>query len=184
MKAAVIYSLTAFIISILAGWILHKIGFQKYIRPVEVKGGKTAVIVPGFTAKIRYAFLSALKDYLKMLPYLFAGVAIGAVIYGLVPEDFLQKAAGKDNPFAVPVAAVIGIPLYIRASSALAIVAPLVQKGISVGTAIAFVVGGAGMAIPEMTLLAGLFRKRVVAVIVFIVFITATASGFIFNIIQ
>jgi uncharacterized membrane protein YraQ (UPF0718 family) len=119
-----------------------------------------------------------------MFPYLAIGVLIGAAIYGFAPKGFLMRVAGPENPFAVPVAALIGVPLYIRASTAFAIVTPLLDQGLGVGTAIALVVGGGGMAIPEISLLAGLFSKRVVAALVCAVFFTATVSGNVFNLIS
>ena len=118
-----------------------------------------------------------------MLLYLLIGVGIGAAIYGYLPQDFVLQVAGPDNLFAVPIAAVIGIPLYIRAETAIPIGVALMGKGMSVGAVIALIIGGAGMAIPEMSMLAGIFKKKLVAAIVIVVFLTAVAGGYIFNMI-
>lgn len=98
-----------------------------------------------------------------------------------MPQEFVISLAGPDNPFAIPVAAVIGIPLYIRAETAIPIGLALADKGMSMGAVIALIIGGAGMAIPEMSMLAGIFRKRLVASIVVVIFATAVAGGFAFN---
>ncbi len=98
-----------------------------------------------------------------------------------MPQDFVIKLAGPDNPFAIPVAAIIGIPLYIRAETAIPIGVALMGKGMSIGAVIALVIGGAGMAIPEMSMLAGIFKPKLVAAIVVTVFLTAVISGYVFN---
>lgn len=111
------------------------------------------------------------------------GVGIGAVIYGYMPQDFVLKFAGPDNPFAIPIAAVVGIPLYIRAETAIPIGVALMQKGMSVGAVIALIIGGAGMAIFEMSMLASIFKRKLVAAIVAVIFLTAVIGGFVFNLI-
>jgi len=182
LKAAIVYFTIAFVAAVIFGSILNALGFEKQIKNVRVKGGvKVIVVGKTFIDKCRTSASAAWKDYRKILPYILIGVGVGALIYGAVPSEFLTKVAGEDNPAAVPIAALLGVPLYIRASAALAIVAPLIEKGVSVGTAIALVVGGAGMAIPEMTMLAGLFRPKLVVVLVAVVFLTAVASGLLFN---
>ena len=111
--------------------------------------------------------------------YLLIGVALGAAIYGYMPEDFVLKIAGADNPF---VAAILGVPLYIRAETAIPIGIALMGKGMSIGAVIALIIGGAGMAIPEMSMLASIFKKKLVAMIVVTIFLTAVAGGYLFNI--
>jgi uncharacterized membrane protein YraQ (UPF0718 family) len=116
-----------------------------------------------------------------VLIYLVVGTAIGAVIYGYVPQDWILSIAGKGNILAVPVAALIGIPLYIRAESAIPIGLALAQKGMSLGAVLALIIGGAGMAIPEMSMLLSIFKARIVAVIVALVFLTAVIGGYAFD---
>jgi uncharacterized membrane protein YraQ (UPF0718 family) len=125
--------------------------------------------------------ISAWGDFRSVLIYLLVGVATGAGIYGYIPQDFVTNIAGPDNPFAVPVAAIIGVPLYIRAETAIPIGLALSQKGMSMGAVIALIIGGAGMAIPEMALLASIFRKRLVAAIVVVIWTTAVVGGYVFN---
>lgn len=99
-----------------------------------------------------------------------------------MPSDWVLKIAGPENPFAIPVAAIIGVPLYIRAETAIPIGVALMGKGMSIGAVIALVIGGAGMAIPEMSMLASIFKKKLVAMIVAVIFLTAVISGYLFNI--
>lgn len=184
LKASILYFAVTFVAAIIFGGILGKVGGEKYVRSVRLKnGGKgdEKEIPPTFGGKLKVSFLSAWSDFCGVLIYLLIGVGIGATIYGYLPQEFVATLAGPENPFAIPVAAVIGIPLYIRAETAIPIGLALSQKGMSMGAVIALIIGGAGMAIPEMSMLASIFRKRLVAAIVVIIFSTAVIGGYVFN---
>jgi len=129
-------------------------------------------------------FNEAVKQFRTFLPYIIVGVAIGSLVHGFMPADLVAQLAGKDNPLAVPVAAVIGIPLYIRASTMLPIAASLVAKGMSFGAVIALIVGGAGASLPEVTMLKGLFRVPLLAAFLAAVFFMAITAGFVMNIVM
>lgn len=190
IKAMVAYFVIAFLCSILFGFLLEKIGAQKYVKNVRLKpasccAGSHEVVdkhsLP-FPSKLKVAFAGAWDSLRPIMGYLLVGVALGAGIYGYRPQDFVMKIAGPDNPFAIPVAAVLGIPLYIRAETAIPIGLALMGKGMSIGAVISLIIGGAGMAIPEMTMLASIFKKQLVAMIVLVIFLTAVVSGYLFNI--
>lgn len=190
IKAMVAYFVIAFLCSILFGFLLEKIGAQKYVKNVRLKpasccAGSHEVVdkhsLP-FPSKLKVAFAGAWDSLRPIMGYLLVGVALGAGIYGYVPQDFVMKIAGPDNPFAIPVAAVLGILLYIRAETAIPIGLALMGKGMSIGAVISLIIGGAGMAIPEMTMLASIFKKQLVAMIVLVIFLTAVVSGYLFNI--
>ncbi|MFC1876029.1 permease [Thermodesulfobacteriota bacterium] len=183
IKAGVIYAAVTFIAAVAFGSMLEKLGFSKQVKNVMVRGGsEESIDLHTFPDKLKNALKSAFNDFKSIFLYLLVGVAIGAVIKGFIPEDLISKVAGPQNPLAVPVAAVIGIPLYIRATTAIPIGLALVQKGMGVGAVIALIIGGAGMAIPEMSLLASIFRPRLVVALVTIIFITAVTAGLIFSI--
>ena len=110
------------------------------------------------------------------------GVVLETGLYGYMPQDFVMKVAGSDNPFAVPAAAVLDIPLYIRAETVIPIGVALMGKEMSLGAVIALVIGDAGMAIPEISMLASIFKKKLVAMIVAVIFLTAVVSGYLFNV--
>lgn len=131
--------------------------------------------------KLRGAGVQAMALFRQVLPYLVLGTAIGAVIYGFIPSEWIAKVAGRGNPLAVPVAAVIGIPMYIRAETIIPIGLTLIKKGMALGTVAALIIGGAGASIPEVTLLASIFRPRPVVVFVITIFVIAVATGFTFN---
>lgn len=189
IKAMAAYFVIAFSCSVLFGGLLERLGAQRYVKNVRLKpatccaGGEVVDkrSLP-FRGKVKAAFAGAWGSLRPIMGYLLIGVALGAGIYGYMPQDFVMKIAGPDNPFAIPVAAVLGIPLYIRAETAIPIGLALMGKGMSIGAVIALIIGGAGMAIPEMTMLASIFKNRLVAMIVLVIFLTAVVSGYLFNI--
>ena len=191
IKAMVAYFVIAFLCSVLFGFIMEKMGMQKYVKNVRLKT-TTCCSANGheninkrslpFKMKIKLAFSSAWESLRPIMGYLLIGVALGAGIYGYMPQDFVMKIAGPNNPFAIPIAAVLGIPLYIRAETAIPIGLALMSKGMSIGAVISLIIGGAGMAIPEMPMLASIFKKKLVAMIVLVIFLTAVVSGYLFNV--
>ncbi len=186
LKSAIVYFLVTFIGAIVFGIVLEKIGGAKLIKNVRIKSGghEDDVDLPSaFLIRLKMAFIKAWGDYRGVLVFLLIGVGVGAFIYGYLPQDFVLRYAGPDNPFAIPIAAAIGVPLYIRAETAIPIGVALMEKGMSVGAVIALIIGGAGMAIPEMSMLASIFKNKLVAAIVGAVFFTAVIGGYIFNMI-
>lgn len=182
-KACVIYGGVTFTAAMFSGALLQVLGFEKYVKKVRVTGGAGArELMPTFRGKLRQAFIGAWTDFRGVLVYLVIGVAIGAAIYGYLPGDFIIRIAGPDNPFAIPVAAIVGIPLYVRAETVIPIALALTKKGMGIGAVIALVIGGAGMSIPEMSMLAAIFKVRLVAVFIAIVFISAVLAGFVFSV--
>lgn len=191
IKAMLIYVAIAFLCAVFFGRGLQKVDAQKYVKNVRLKkqsccsAGKKPIEVKKLPwgQKIAIALRAGWDTLRPIFWYLIIGVALGAVIYGYMPSDWVLKIAGPDNPFAVPVAAIIGVPLYIRAETAIPIGVALMGKGMSIGAVIALVIGGAGMAIPEMSMLASIFKKKLVAMIVVVIFLTAVISGYLFNIV-
>ncbi|WP_400263964.1 permease [Staphylococcus nepalensis] len=180
-KVAVVYFVVLAIFSILTGLVFSKMNLAESYKGVNVKGD-------GFFAnKTGSRFKQALNDawafLYPMLPYLFIGVFIGAFIYGFVPETFITKYAGGDGIISVFIASVIGIPMYIRPETMLPIAEALVSKGMSLGTVVALIIGGAGASIPEVVLLSKLFKKKFVISFVIAILVVAIATGLIVNII-
>jgi uncharacterized membrane protein YraQ (UPF0718 family) len=175
--------------AVLTGLVLERFGFAGSVKSVSVVGGNigglASVPAPGAGfweiqgPRIRRAFGFAWSLFKHIFIYLMIGAAIGAVIYGFVPQDLIIRIAGPDNPLAIPIAAVIGIPMYIRAETIIPISAVLMGKGMGVGAVVALIIGGAGMSIPEISLLAAIFKKKLVAVFVTTILIVAVLAGFL-----
>ncbi|WP_433912035.1 permease (plasmid) [Staphylococcus sp. LKG4-2] len=180
-KVAVVYFVVLAIFSILTGLVFSKMNLAESYKGVNVKGD-------GFFAnKTGSRFKQALNDawafLYPMLPYLFIGVFIGAFIYGFIPEEFITKYASGDGFISVFIASVIGIPMYIRPETMLPIAEALVSKGMSLGTVVALIIGGAGASIPEVVLLSKLFKKKFVVSFVIAILVVAIATGLIVNMI-
>lgn len=121
------------------------------------------------------------SQFKKVLPYLLIGVAIGAFTYGFMPADFIAKYAGADNPLAIPLAAVIGVPLYIRAEAVIPLSAALLAKGMGMGAIMALIIGSAGASLTEVILLKSMFRKPMVAAFLLVIFGMAIFAGLLFH---
>ncbi|MFQ3839448.1 permease [Staphylococcus pseudoxylosus] len=180
-KVAIVYFLVLAVFSILTGLVFSKMNLANSYKGVNVKGD-------GFFAnKTGSRFKQALNDawafLYPMLPYLFIGVFIGAFIYGFVPETFITKYASGDGILSVFIASIIGIPMYIRSETMLPIAEALVSKGMSLGTVVALIIGGAGASIPEVVLLSKLFKKKFVISFIIAILVVAIATGLIVNLI-
>lgn len=180
-KVAVVYFAVLAIFSILTGLVFSKINLAESYKGVNVEGD-------GFFAnKSGSRFKQALNDawafLYPMLPYLLIGVFIGAFIYGFIPEEFITKYASGTGFISVFIASVIGVPMYIRPETMLPIAEALVSKGMSLGTVVALIIGGAGASIPEVVLLSKLFKKKFVISFVIAILVVAIATGLIVNMI-
>lgn len=123
----------------------------------------------------------SVRQFRTFLPYIIIGVVIGALAHGFVPESLIVKYAGPDNPFAVPVAAVIGVPLYVRVSTMIPVFIPLMAKGMSIGAVVALTIGGAGASLPEVIMLKHVFRWPLLGAFLAAVFTIAITTGLMFN---
>jgi uncharacterized protein len=188
-KITALYIMFTFTAAVLAGLLLERLGFGNSVKSVTVEGGNVGGLatdpMPGASfweihgPRIRRAFSFAWALFKHIFVYLMIGAAVGAAIYGFVPQEIIVKVAGPDNPLAIPVAAFIGIPMYIRAETIIPISAVLMGKGMGVGAVVALIIGGAGMSIPEISLLAAIFKKRFVAVFIGVILVVAMLAGFL-----
>jgi hypothetical protein len=109
------------------------------------------------------------------------GAGIGAFIHGFLPTELISSIAGAGNLFAIPVAAIIGVPIYIRAETMIPIGLALIEKGMSTGAVLALVIGGAGASIPELTLLSAIFKRKMLAAFVLTIITIAIVVGYLAN---
>ena len=115
--------------------------------------------------------------------YVIIAIALGGFIHGYAPEDFLAQYAGKDNIWAVPMAVLIGVPLYSNAAGVIPIVTVLIQKGMSLGTALAFMMAVTALSFPEMIILRNVLKPKLIAIFIAILTISIIFTGYLFNII-
>lgn len=190
LKATIIYAAFTFVFAVIMGLLLDKFGFEKEVKNVTIKGDSSDELAyeqleGTFWAKnkivFKHAFVESISLFRQVIPYLILGAGIGSFIYEFVPQDLLSNFAGKSNIFSVPIAALLGIPMYIRTETMIPIARILVDKGVSYGTMVALIIGGAGASIPELSLLGSIFKKKMMIAFVISVFLVATITGFIFN---
>ena len=119
----------------------------------------------------------------KIWPYVVIGIGIGAFIHGYVPQDFLVRWAGRDNPFAVPLAVALGVPLYANAAGVIPIVQALTAKGMAIGTVLAFMMAVTALSLPEAVILSNVLKKPLLATFFGVVAMAIVMVGYLFNVI-
>jgi len=129
----------------------------------------------------RKLWREALGQFRAVFPYLMLGVAIGAFTYGFIPSEWIAAHTGSDNPLAVPLAAVVGIPLYLRAETLIPMASMFALKGMGLGALMALIIGGAGASLTEVILLKALFRKQILAAFLVVIIGTAISAGYLFT---
>ncbi|WP_198520890.1 permease [Alteribacter populi] len=178
-QVTILYTLVTAFFSLTIGLLLENFGFEKSLKNVVMSGYERS--------DKRFSWKNAWKetwDLMKSVyPYLLLGAAIGAIIHGLVPAEFISTYFGSDAWWLIPLAAVVGIPLYIRLSSMIPISQILIVNGMALGPVMAMMISSAGASLPELVLLKSIFKKELIATFVVSVLSMSTVSGFIFYII-
>jgi len=182
-QIALIYIVSGLIIAIIAGIIIGRLHLEGEVEEFVWKCKMYEQADKVMTGKERLIFArNESRDItLKVLPYILIGIAIGAVIHGYAPADFLVNIAGRDNPLAVPIAVLIGIPLYSNAAGMIPIMEVLTAKGMAMGTALAFMMAVIGLSLPEMIILRKVIKIKLLVVFAGILFVAFTLTGYLFN---
>ena len=126
-------------------------------------------------------WLSTWKDFKQVFPYLLIGISLGAFIYGFMPTDLIAEYAGEGHWYAIPIAAVIGIPLYIRAEAVIPLSAALVAKGMALGSVMALIIGSAGASLTEVILLKSIFKNQMIIAFLTVILGMAMAAGYLYS---
>lgn len=195
-SVTVAYVVAALLAAVLGGLVIGRLDLDRYIKDVRITTGGREITTDGGTAtscacasppnrshkaRVTAAGEGALSFFWETLPYIVVGIAIGALIHGAVPASFLQRIAGPSNPLATPLAALAGAPVYVSISGMLPIAHSLAEQGIPIGTVMAFVIGGAGISIPNLILLNKLFERRLLGIYATSVVTIGVVIGVIFN---
>ncbi len=185
-KITVIYVATGLSIAILSGWIIGRLGLERYVMDwvYEVKvgeqdNGNTKI---SFDERIKAGWGTVKEIVGKIWIYVVIGIAVGAGAHGYVPENYLAELMGKGHWYAVPLAIAVGVPLYSNAAGIIPIISVLISKGVSLGTALAFMMSVIGLSLPEMIILKKVLKLPMILIFVGIVASGIILVGFIFNI--
>jgi uncharacterized protein len=182
-QIALIYIVSGLIIAIVAGIIIGRLHLESQVEEFvwKCKMHDQPDKVMTWKDRLTFAKNESRDITLKVLPYILIGIAIGAIIHGYAPADFLVNIAGENNPLAVPIAVLIGIPLYSNAAGMIPILEVLTSKGMAMGTALAFMMSVIGLSLPEMVILRKVIKIRLLATFAGILFVAFTLTGYLFN---
>ncbi len=182
-EIAAIYLFTGLIVAIVAGIIIGRLNMERYVADYvwEIRMGEAEVPTMTWRERFQYAKGYVKEIISKIWIYVLGGIAVGALVHGYVPQDFLLKYAGPNNPLAVPIAVILGVPLYSNAAGVIPIVQALMAKGLPLGTTLAFMMAVTALSFPEMVILSQVLKRELIMTFVGIVSMSIIIVGYIFN---
>jgi uncharacterized membrane protein YraQ (UPF0718 family) len=184
-KTALIYIVTGLIIAIIAGWLIGKLNLRHWIQDwvYQAKFGITENDDERltFADRIQFGYTAVSEIVGKVWIYVVIGIAVGAGAHGFVPEDFMASIMGKSAWYSVPLSVLIGVPLYSNAAGIIPIVSVLIEKGASLGTALAFMMAVIGLSLPEMIILKKVLKLPFILTFAGIMAAGIMLVGFLFN---
>jgi hypothetical protein len=184
-KIALLYMGLGLTVAIVAGWVIGRLKMEAYLEDwvrdmprVQANAGGDAFTL---VERIEGGFASVREIVGKVWPYILAGIAIGAAIHGWVPEDFMASFMGKEAWWSVPLAVLIGVPMYTNAAGIIPIVQALLAKGAALGTVLAFMMSVIALSLPEMIILRKVLKVRLIATFAGVVATGILVVGYVFN---
>jgi len=186
-KTALLYVSTGLVIAITSGWVIGRLKLERFVEPwvyeIKAQSGSSEDGRTPFAERIA-AGLAAVKDIVsRVWPFIVGGIAVGSAVHGYVPQNFMASIMGKSAWWSVPVSVLIGIPLYSNAAGIIPIVQALLEKGASLGTALAFMMSVIGLSLPETIILKKVLKLPLILIFVGIVGTGIMIVGFLFNLV-
>lgn len=191
LKVTLVYVLSGILLGTIGGFILEKFKLEKYLSPwvKQIQAQSEAETAEWETQHI--SFVKRIPTILKdawgivrgVFIYVIIGIAIGAAMHGFVPEGFFEVYLAKDNWYSVPLAVILGVPMYGGCAGIVPVIQVFVAKGVPLGTAIAFMMAVVGLSLPEATLLKKVMTWRLIAIFFGVVTLFIILSGYLFNLI-
>lgn len=187
-KIAFLYILSGLLIAIISGLIIGRLNVENlladFINKNRIKNAaQLGAVEMSLKERVFYSW-NYVKDILKKVwPYIIVGIGLGAWIHGYVPTDFLAKYAGADKWYAVPLAVIIGIPLYSNAAGVMPLVSALTEKGVALGTTLAFMMAVTALSLPEFMILKKVMKTRLIFIFAAVVGAGIIFTGYLFNLI-
>ncbi len=186
-KITILYIISAILLGMFGGFILGRLRLEKYVADYvwQIKSQKLNFEkekIP-FSKLLKIFWCEGFEITKKIIPYVLVGIGIGALIHGFVPIGFFEKYIIKDNIFAVPTATILAVPLYANSVGVIPIIQSLVEKGIPLGTALAFMMATVGLSLPEALILKKVMKTKLLLYFFRIVTICIIIIGYLFNIV-
>ncbi len=186
-QIAALYAGTGLAVAMVSGWVIGRLGMEKhvegwvYANPAEAaEAGENRNL--SWRDRIHYGLDSVYDIVGKVWPYVLAGIAVGAVTHGYVPENFMAGIMGAGAWWSVPLAVGIGIPMYSNAAGIIPVVQALLGKGAALGTVLAFMMSVIGLSLPEMIILRKVLKVRMIATFAGVVGAGILVVGYLFNV--
>ena len=188
IKTTIIYVVSGIILGVIGGLILNQLKLENHLTPWvqsiianSEREGEYESENQTLIQRLPNIFKEAVGIIKGVFWYIIIGIAIGGLMHGFIPTGFFEQYISKDNPLAVPLAVILGVPMYSNAAGVLPIIQVFVQKGIPIGTAIAFMMAVVGLSIPEAMLLKKVMTIKLLAIFFGVVTVCIIISGYIFN---
>ncbi|OHD66023.1 MAG: hypothetical protein A2176_09660 [Spirochaetes bacterium RBG_13_51_14] len=186
-KTALLYASTGLIIAITSGWVIGKLKVERLVEDwvYEIKAGELRIEERKtlFSERIQAGYTAVIDIVSKVWIYIVIGIGIGAGIHGYVPENFMASIMGKSAWWSVPLAVLIGVPMYSNAAGIIPIVQALLEKGASLGTTLAFMMAVIGLSLPEMIILKKVLKLPLILIFVGVVAVGIMIVGYLFNLV-
>jgi len=184
-KVAALYLSTGLLIAIVAGWIIGRLKLERHVEPwvyeMHSVGAGPTTGTQSWDDRIGQG-LEAVKDIVgKVWPYVLAGIVVGAGIHGWVPQNFMAAIMGKGAWWSVPLAVLIGVPMYSNAAGIIPVVHALLEKGAALGTVLAFMMSVIALSLPEMIILRKVLKPALIATFIGVVAAGIIVVGYLFN---
>jgi len=182
-KIALLYIASGIVVAIVSGFVIGKMRLEKWVEEYvyRIHSGKAVVETLSFKDRVHYSFGYVGEIVGKVWPYVLVGIAIGGFMHGYAPADFLVKYAGPGVWYAVPLAVLIGVPLYSNAAGVIPIVKVLMEKGMAMGTSLAFMMAVTALSLPEAIILRKVLKPRLLAIYFGVVAFGIMLTGYLFN---
>ncbi|MHB8828705.1 MAG: permease [Syntrophales bacterium] len=186
-KTALLYVSTGLLIAISAGWVIGRLKVERFVEPwvYEIKATEIAIDErkTPFSERIEAGYRAVIDIVSKVWIYIAIGIAVGAGVHGYVPENFMASLMGKSAWWSVPLAVVIGVPLYSNAAGIIPIIQALLEKGASLGTSLAFMMSVIGLSLPEMIILKKVVKLPLILIFTGVVACGIMIVGYLFNVV-
>ena len=184
---ALLYMAAGLAVAIVGGLVIGRLGMERYVEDYvwQIRTGGPGFVEarPTWEGRLRDAWAYTRDLVRRILPYVIAGIGIGAFIHGFVPTDLVVQIGGRANLLAVPLVVLLAIPLYSNAAGTIPIVEALLAKGMPLGTTLAFMMAVVAISLPEFVILRRVVKPRLLAVFAGVVIAGILVVGYLFNVV-
>ena len=183
IEVAILYVVLGLVMAIAGGTMIEKMHMEKYVEGFISRGGNVDIEAPDLTRHDRLVFAKeqVIDTFKKVFPYILVGVGIGAVIHNWIPQEWIVKVLGTGNPLAVPLATIIGIPIYADIFGTIPIAEALLAKGAQLGVVLAFMMGVTTLSLPSLIMLSKAIKPKLMALFIGVCAAGIIIVGYFFN---